>query len=161
MPVIGSGIELTKSENVSNEQRARDHLSRLLYAAWIIALISTLGALFIGEIMGQMPCLLCWYQRIAMFPLAVILMVASYRSDVEVWRYALPLAVAGGLIAAYHTLLYAGIIPKAIEPCGAGPSCSDASNMTILGNIPIPLLSLGAFVVIITLLLLLRKRNVT
>ncbi len=147
---------MTKTENEQTEERSR----QLLFAAWIIALISTLGALFIGEVMGQMPCLLCWYQRIAMFPLAVILMIASFRFDVEVWRYALPLAAIGGLIAAYHSLLYMGIIPKAIEPCGAGPSCSDA-NMMILGNIPIPLLSLGAFGGIITSLLLLRKRNIT
>ncbi len=151
---------MTKSEIDQNTKRAKELGGQLLFAAWILALISTLGALFIGEVMGQMPCLLCWYQRIAMFPLAVISMVASYTMDMGVWRYALPLAVIGGLIAAYHSLLYMGIIPKAIEPCGAGPSCSGA-NMMILGNIPIPLLSLGAFGAIIVLLLLLRKGNVT
>ena len=63
----------------------------LLLLTWLVALVSTLSALFIGEVMGQAPCVLCWFQRAFMFPLAVILAIASYRSDFTVWRYALPL----------------------------------------------------------------------
>ncbi len=129
---------------------------QLLFLSWLIALISSLGVLFIGEIMGQEPCVLCWYQRAFMFPLAVILGVACYLSDPGVWRYALPVASFGWAFATYHTLLVAGVIPQTIEPCGAGPSCSSA-DMMILGGIPIPLLSLGAFSAIIILLLLIRK----
>jgi len=129
---------------------------QLLFLSWLIALVSTLGVLFIGEIMGQEPCVLCWYQRAFMFPLAVILGVACYLSDPGVWRYALPLATLGWAVAAYHTLLVAGVIPETIEPCGAGPSCTSA-DMTILGGIPIPMLSLGAFSAIMILLLLIRK----
>ena len=130
----------------------------MLFGAWMIALLSTLSALFIGEVMGQAPCVLCWFQRAFMFPLAVILLVAALRTDAEVWRYALPLAVAGWFIAAFHTLQYAGVIPKALEPCSdTGPSCSGAA-MTILGGIPIPLLALGAFTAIIVLLTLIRRR---
>lgn len=70
-----------------------------LYLAWLIALVSTLGALFIGEVMGKTPCVLCWYQRIAMFPLALILGIAVFLSDFSVRRYVLPLATIGGLIA--------------------------------------------------------------
>lgn len=65
-----------------------------------------------------------------MFPLAIMLAVAAFRSDSSVWIYAMPLAVGGWLIAGFHTLLNAGIIPEAIEPCGVGPSCSSA-DMTI------------------------------
>ena len=115
-----------------------------LFAAWVVALLSTLSALFIGEVMGQAPCLLCWWQRTFMFPLAVILAVACFRSDFGVWRYALPVAAIGWAIAAYHTLLYFGIITQAVEPCGAGPSCSGA-GMTILGWLPLPLISVVAF----------------
>ncbi len=129
-----------------------------LFAAWMIALVSTLSALFIGEVMGQMPCILCWYQRIAMFPLALILMIGTLRSDADVWRYAMPLAAIGGLIAAWHSLLYLDIIPRAIEPCGQGPSCTDA-NMTIFGFIPLPLLSLLAFAAIGFLLLLVARNS--
>ncbi len=143
---------------MQNEDIHENGLWNILFAAWIVALISTLGALFIGEVMEQTPCLLCWYQRIAMFPLAIILMIACFKYDLEIWYYALPLALAGGVIAAYHSLLYLGIIPKTIEPCGQGPSCS-SSDMTIFGHIPLPLLSLGAFLTIACLLLFIRKRK--
>lgn len=129
----------------------------LLLLAWIVSLVATLGALFVGEIMGQTPCELCWYQRIFMFPLAIMLGVALYTSDSRVQRYALPLVLLGGLIALYHSLLFLGVIPQPIVPCGSGPSCS-SSNMVLLGLVPLPLLSLGAFVTIASLLLLsLRK----
>lgn len=129
----------------------------LLLAAWIVSLVATLGALFVGEIMRQAPCELCWYQRIFMFPLAIMLGAALYISDLRVYRYALPLVSLGGLIALNHSLLFLGVIPQPIVPCGSGPSCS-SSNMVILGQVPLPLLSLGAFAAIATLLLLsLRK----
>lgn len=129
-----------------------------LFAAWILALSATLGALFVGEIMGQTPCTLCWHQRIFMFPLAIILAVASFRYDPGVWRYALPVAGAGWLVAAFHSLLYAGVIPKTIEPCGQGPSCSSA-DMTILGGLPLPFLSVAAFTGIAILLILAQRRS--
>ena len=128
----------------------------LLLAAWIVALLSTLGALFIGEVMGRVPCNLCWFQRAFMFPLAVILAVACYTSDTGVWRYALPVAALGWLIALYHIMLYTGVIPAGLEPCGSGPSCSGA-DMLVFGGVPIPLLSLGAFTAITGLLVLIRR----
>jgi disulfide bond formation protein DsbB len=134
-----------------------ESLWTMLFAAWVIALGSTLSVLFIGEIMGQTPCVLCWYQRAFMFPLAVILAVACYRTDGAVWRYALPLAAVGAVIAIWHTLVFTGVAPTALEPCGAGPSCS-SENMTILGGIPLPLLSVGAFGAIVVLMLLVWKK---
>jgi len=130
-----------------------------LFVAWMTALVATLGALFIGEIMGQTPCELCWYQRAFMFPLAIILGVASYRADANIWRYALPLTVIGWLVAAYHALLYFDVISKPIEPCSVeGPSCSGA-GMTVFGFIPIPLLSVLSFTLIAGLLLVIRRRS--
>ncbi|MEQ1696768.1 MAG: disulfide bond formation protein B [Hyphomicrobiaceae bacterium] len=129
---------------------------QLLVAAWVVALLSTLGALFIGEVMGQVPCNLCWFQRAFMFPLAVVLGVAALLDDRGVWRYALPLAAIGQLIALYHLLLYVGVIPPALEPCGEGSSCSSA-NMRIFGRIPIPFLSVASFAAIAAFLLQLRK----
>ncbi|MGB1238077.1 MAG: disulfide bond formation protein B [Pseudomonadales bacterium] len=127
-----------------------------LLLAWITALAATLGALFIGEIMGQTPCNLCWYQRIAMFPLALILGIACLRSDVEISRYALPLAVTGAVIALYHSLSYAGVITKSIVPCGA-TSCS-GSGMTIFGVVPLPYLSALCFGALCLFLALSYKR---
>lgn len=115
-----------------------------LYAAWALALTATLGALFIGEVLGQTPCVLCWYQRSAMFPLALILGIGALTEDHTVRRYALPLALAGGAVALWHSGLYAGLLPEAVAPCTReGPSCTDAA-MTI-GGLPIPYLSLAAF----------------
>jgi disulfide bond formation protein DsbB len=132
----------------------------VLFLAWLVALASTLGALFVGEVLGQTPCLLCWYQRIAMFPLALILGIACLRGDTAIARYALALAAAGALLAGWHVAVYTGLLPTEIEPCSAGPSCRGA-NMTILGGLPLPYLSLGAFAAICTLLLLVQRRQVT
>lgn len=132
---------------------------RALIGAWLIALVSTLGALFIGEVMGRTPCVLCWYQRIAMFPLAVVLGVACYLSDLNVRRYALPLAIGGGAIALWHSLLFAGFISEAIQPCTqTGPSCS-GEDQVLFGYLPLPYLSLAAFSLISLLLFLSVKRN--
>lgn len=130
-----------------------------LFTAWVLALVATLGALFVGEVMGQTPCVLCWYQRIAMFPLPVILGVGIYFGDKNGPFYSLPLAVSGALIAAYHTALFYGFIPESIRPCTAtGPSCSDAA-MTIFGILPLPVLSLLTFAAIVFLLVLALRRS--
>lgn len=123
-----------------------------LLVAWVVALAATLGALFVGEVLGQEPCTLCWYQRIAMFPLAVILGVACLVDDRGAWRHALPLALAGLGVAAWHSGLYLGLIPEPIMPCSrSGPSCTDAA-MTIGGVLPLPVLSLAAFALIVAAL---------
>lgn len=126
---------------------SKDDRWHYLFLAWVIAVTASLGALFIGEVVGQAPCSLCWHQRAFMFPLAIVLAVASFRGDGAIWRYALPLAGLGALAAGFHSLLYAGLIPAGIEPCSQGPSCSSA-EMTILGMLPLPYLSLAAFLAI-------------
>lgn len=130
----------------------------LLLVAWLLAVAATLAALFIGEVMGKTPCVLCWFQRIFMFPLAVMLTIACYRADFSVWLYALPLAVIGWVIALYHCLLFVGVIPEDLKPCSAGTSCSGA-DMLIFGSVPLPLLSLAAFTAIALLLVLIRRRT--
>ncbi len=89
-----------------------------LAAAWVVAFVATLAALFIGEVMGHTPCLLCWYQRIAMFPLALILGMAAYADDRRGAAYARPFAAAGAAIAGYHAALMAGWVPSWWVPCG-------------------------------------------
>lgn len=145
-----------QNNKTADNPKETERIWQMLFLAWLVALASTLGVLFIGEIMGQEPCVLCWYQRAFMFPLTVVLAVACYLSDSAVWRYGLPLAVFGWVIAAYHTLLVAGVVSEGLVPCGEGASCTSA-DMTIFGFVPIPLLSVGAFSAIIVLLFLVRK----
>jgi disulfide bond formation protein DsbB len=115
-----------------------------LAAAWIIALAASLAVLFIGEVLGQAPCILCWYQRAFMFPLAIVLGLGLWWQDRRAGRYGVALSLGGGAVALWHMGLYIGVIPESIQPCtGTGPSCTD-DNQLILG-IPIPLLSLAAF----------------
>ena len=130
----------------------------VLLAAWGVALVATLGALFIGEVMGMTPCLLCWYQRIFMFPLALVLGMAEFAEDRRGVVYALPLSLGGAAVAGYHSALIAGWVPTWWVPCGAGPSCSEQS-LEILGGIQIPWLSLAAFAAIAILLLVYLKKT--
>jgi disulfide bond formation protein DsbB len=122
-----------------------------LFLARLVALAATAGALFLGEVMGKAPCVLCWYQRIAMFPLVLVLGVGLYDGDVRSARYALPLAWAGWGLALYHCLVFWGVISEALSPCRQGVSCADA-DVQVAGFVPIPLLSLMAFSAILALL---------
>lgn len=123
----------------------------LRFGAWLVALVATAGALFMGEVMGMTPCVLCWYQRIAMFPLVVVMGLGLLDADGRSVRYAMPLAAAGWAIALYHCLVFWGLVTEALVPCGKGGSCADA-DVQVAGFVPIPLLSLVAFTIILTLL---------
>lgn len=147
----GPGVE-------SRDMRQSGQSWRLLFTAWIISLIATLGALFIGEVMQQRPCPLCWHQRVFMFPLAIVLAIACFRADPQVWRYALPLAGIGWLISGYHSLLYAGVISEPITPCDSTIPC-DGAGMTLWGYLPIPLLSFVSFSAIALLLVAVYRKN--
>ena len=128
-----------------------------LFLAWLIALLATAGALFLGEVMGKTPCVLCWYQRIAMFPLVVILGVGLLKSDHQSVRYALPLAWAGWVISLYHCLIFWGVVSEGLTPCRQGVSCADA-DVQVAGAVPIPLLSLVAFSAILALLWFAKRK---
>ena len=124
----------------------------LVFLAWLTATLATLGALFMSEIMGFSPCVLCWYQRIFMFPLVFILALGLFPFDPKVVRYALPLATLGMLVAGFHLLLVAGYIPETLTPCRQGIPCSTV-QIEWFGFVTIPLLSFLAFLVINALLL--------
>lgn len=130
----------------------------LVFVAWLIAGVSTLGALFFGEVMKVPTCALCWYQRIFMFPLALVLPLGLFPFDPKVVRYALPLAAIGGLIAAYHVLVVAGVIPEALQPCTQGVPCKE-QVIVWFGFVTIPLLAAAAFAAIVVLLGLARFRS--
>ncbi|TKB11342.1 disulfide bond formation protein B [Desulforhopalus sp. IMCC35007] len=130
----------------------------LLFLCWLLASISTTGSLFFSYIMQFTPCVLCWYQRIFLFPLVIILAVGLFPFDKSVVKYALPLAIAGGLTALYHTLLYSGVIPENIQPCSQGVSCTE-KYIELFGFVSIPMLSFLSFSTIISLLIILTRTN--
>ena len=140
-------IEATKQSSLKQN---------LLYLAFALSLVATAGSLFFSEILKFPPCVLCWYQRIAMYPLVVLLAIAIYTGDKGVAKYVLPLSVTGLLIAIYHNLLYYNILPEAAAPCILGVSCT-TKQIEWFGFITIPLLSLAAFAIITILMVIYQK----
>ena len=129
----------------------------LVFLGWVVALVSTLASLFFSEVMGLVPCVLCWYQRIFIFPLAVILLLGLFPLDKQVIKYSLPLSILGLFFTVYHILLFYGLIPESLEPCTQGIPCDDDS-MILFDVLPIPWLSLFAFGAITGLLISARLR---
>lgn len=138
--------------------RAQDSAWTLVFACWLLASAAALGSLFLSEVMGHLPCLLCWYQRICMYPLVLILPAGLFPFDRNIVRYALPLSVTGTLIALFHLLLVAGYIPESIKPCVQGIPCSEV-QVVWFGFVTIPLLSVASFLLITALLVLTHKRS--
>ncbi len=117
---------------------------------FLIALSATLGSLYFSEILKYPPCILCWYQRICLYPLVLIFGSALWLEDKNYKPYSFPLALCGGVIAMYHNLVYYGIISEALTPCIEGISCS-SKQLELFGFITIPLLSLIGFILILFL----------
>lgn len=130
----------------------------LLYSGWLVSAVATLGSLFFSEIMKLPPCVLCWYQRIAMYPLVWILAVGLVKKDWLIKTYALPISLTGLAVSLYHNLLYYKLIPESITPCTSGVSCT-SKQIEWLGFITIPLLSLTAFTLITICLLKVKKEH--
>ena len=130
----------------------------LIFLGWLIACMSTLGSLFFSYVMEFAPCILCWYQRICLFPLVIILARGLFPLDRHVIKYALPLAAMGWLLAAYHNLLYAELIPADMQPCGRGISCTE-EHIELFGFLSIPLLSLISFTTLVSILIILQRRS--
>lgn len=121
-----------------------------LYGAWLIAIVAMAGSLYFSQVLHLPPCLLCWYQRICMYPLVFIIGIGLLRNDKSVPVYILPLSLIGLGIAIYHVLLYYGIIPESLAPCSLGVSCT-TKQIEWFGFVTIPLLSLLAFLKISSL----------
>jgi disulfide bond formation protein DsbB len=137
--------------------RAPDNWT-LVFACWLLASMAALGSLFFSEVMGHLPCVLCWYQRICMYPLVLILPAGLFPYDAKVVRYALPLSLLGFLLAIFHLLLVAGVIPENIKPCVQGIPCTEV-QVVWFGFVTIPLLSALSFLLISALLLAAHFRS--
>lgn len=132
-------------------------MNKPLLFSWLTALIATLGSLYFSEVMNFIPCTLCWYQRILMYPLAVILGIAFYRNERNIYRYALPLSIFGIVVSGYHTALQKLPYLQQFEMCKTGIPCSK-DYLNWLGFITIPMMAFAAFVLItVSLFMVIRK----
>ncbi|MBT3980735.1 MAG: disulfide bond formation protein B [Bacteriovoracaceae bacterium] len=130
----------------------------LIFCCWIIASFSTLGSLFFSEVMEFPPCVLCWYQRIAMYPLVFLFLVGSFQTAKSTFAFTLPLALIGWIIALYHNLLHYEIVPETASPCLEGVSCSTV-YIDWFGFITIPILSFISFSLLLGILLILKRND--
>ena len=132
--------------------------STFIFLSFLISLIATLGSLFFSEIMNFIPCSLCWYQRIFMYPLVFLFSINLLFPDDKIFKYTFPLVVVGWIISVYHNLLMLKIIPENLSPCVQGVPCS-VDYLNWFGFITIPLLSFFAYTLILILLINLKKEN--
>jgi disulfide bond formation protein DsbB len=120
--------------------------------AFLVASLATIGSLYFSEVAHFDPCRLCWYQRIAMYPLVVILAIATARRDPGIGIYVRVLAAIGALVSAYHLALE-WVPALDTGSCGIGPSCT-VVWFREFGFVSLPMLALAAFLLIFTLLTL-------
>lgn len=118
--------------------------------------MATLGSLFFSEVMSFIPCTLCWYQRICMYPLSILLFIGLFFKDNSVFKYSIAFVVLGMAFALYHNLIHYDIIPEAASPCVMGVPCS-TKYIEWFGFITIPMLSLIAFTLIALCLIKFKK----
>jgi disulfide bond formation protein DsbB len=150
-------IDVGGQGSTANSEQNNSAAWNFVFLCWLVATVSTLGSLFFSEVMELPPCVLCWYQRIFMFPLAIVLTIGLFPFDKNIVRYALPLAAIGWAVALYHYLLYSGFIPENLQPCSQDVPCSKI-NLELFGFITIPLLSLFSFSIVVVLLMIAKKR---
>lgn len=133
-------------------------VNKPLLLAWLASITAMAGSLFFSERMGFIPCTLCWYQRILMYPLVFFLGVAFYRNDKEIYKYILPMSLVGMGISSYHYALQK--IPSMHEfaACTSGVPCS-GQYINWFGFVTIPFLALIAFTLITVMMLIVWKRK--
>lgn len=118
-----------------------------LHLSWAIALVATLGSLYFSEIKGFLPCKLCWYQRILMYPQVFLLGMASVRRQTSIYLYVLPMTLLGACISLYHYLMEkTELFQSSSFSCGIVPC--DLEYINWFGFVTIPFLALTAFILI-------------
>jgi disulfide bond formation protein DsbB len=134
-------------------------MNKSLLLSWLAAVSATVSSLYLSEVLHFIPCTLCWYQRIFMYPLAIILGIAFYRNDRAIYRYTLPISIIGMIISGYHVLLQKVPYLQQFEMCKTGVPCSK-DYLNLLGFITIPMMAFTAFTIItVCLVILLMNRK--
>jgi disulfide bond formation protein DsbB len=120
-------------------------------AALVVAVVATAGSLYYSQIVHYIPCELCWYQRICMYPLSAILAVGVIRRDRTVVWYAAPFVLFGAPVSLYHWLVER--VPSFAESssCSVFVPCS-VPYFEELGYVTLSFMALSAFLVIGALL---------
>ncbi|NYF25489.1 disulfide oxidoreductase [Sporosarcina sp. JAI121] len=132
--------------------------SKPILFAWIVSITAMAGSLFFSERLGFVPCTLCWYQRILMYPLVVFLGIAFYRNDRGIYKYILPMSIIGIIVSGYHYALQKIPSLQEFSTCTSGVPCT-GQYINGLGFITIPFLALIAFTFITIMMLMLWKRK--
>lgn len=156
--VIGLGALLrrTSSRPPAIIESLRNDLGRAaLPLAWVIALVTMLGSLYYSRIQHYIPCELCWYQRICIYPFAVILGIAAFRRDAGIRLYAVPVLAIGAVIAAYHSWIQAYPPADGTSFCTADAPCT-LRYVWEFGFVSLPFMALTACCCMIVLLLIAR-----
>jgi disulfide bond formation protein DsbB len=125
-----------------------------LWLAFLIAALATGGSLFFSEIAHYAPCELCWYERICMYPLAIVLLLLALANDYRAARYLVPLPIVGGVLAGYHVLVERGVVSQTNDCVLSAPGGCATKWVDELGYVTIPVLTLTAFALVLGLLLL-------
>lgn len=128
-----------------------------LWLAFAVAAVATAGSLYFSEVANYVPCRLCWFQRIAMYPLAVVLLVAAIRNDRAVRWYVAPLAVIGAAISSYHYLLEWKPELEG-DACGIGPACA-VPWFRELGFVTLAFMAFCGFFAILVLIFFFQPRT--
>ena len=125
-----------------------------LWLAFVVAAVATAGSLFFSEIAHFVPCELCWYQRICMYPLSLITLLAALRNDHRVARYLLPFPVIGAGVSTYHLLIENGVIKQTQACLVSAPGGCATKWINEFGYMTIPTLALTGFALSFAFLLL-------
>ena len=125
-----------------------------LWLAFIVASIATGGSLFFSEIAHYVPCELCWYQRICMYPLTITTLLAALFDDPRAARYLLPLPVVGAGVSVYHLLVENGVVGESLTCRISAPGGCTVKWINEFGYVTIPTLALTAFALVFAFLLL-------
>ena len=125
-----------------------------LWLAFAVAAIATGGSLFFSEVAHFVPCELCWYQRIAMYPLSITLLLAAIANDHRVARYLLPFPIVGAGVAIYHLLVENHVVEQTQACLISAPGGCATRWIEEFGYVTIPTLSLSAFVLLFAFLVL-------
>ena len=119
-----------------------------LWAAFVVAAIATGGSLFFSEVAHFVPCELCWFQRICMFPLSIVTLLAALAGDYRVARYLLPLPVVGAGVSVYHLLVEHGVVGQSKVCLASAPGGCATKWIDEFGYMTIPVIALTGFVLL-------------